>query len=136
MKVELDNSSSDDLVFELDKKPIVTFDKDSIDIKVDDDLEYVGYSKINRIYFDIISEVPTDIQNASVSNVRIQISSDKIVFTNVDPNSKVSAYTIDGKIMPVDSYSINNGVVLNISTYSKGIYIFKVNNHSFKIIKK
>lgn len=134
MRVELVDSS-DGLSFDLDRKPVVTFGKDSIDIKVDEDLEYIGYSKINRIYFDVVNNVPTDIQDA-ISDVKIQISSDKIVFSNIASDSKVSAFSIDGKSIPVDYYSFNNGIVINISTYNKGIYIFRVNNHSFKIIKK
>lgn len=134
MVVELAGDDSEIVEYKLNEKPVVSFEKDSLVISTSD-IEYIGYSKVSRIYFDV-KYVPTDIDNVSDQKVSIKITPSEIVFCNVPTNSKVTAFTLDGKVMPADAYATTNGVAVSIASYPKGVYIFRINNRSFKIIKK
>lgn len=134
MAVELAGDDGDVVEYKLDEKPVVSFAKDSLVISTSD-IEYIGYSKVARIYFDV-RYIPTDIEKVGEQKVSIKITPAEIVFSNVPADSKVTAFTLDGKAMPADTNATSNGVAVGIASYPKGVYIFRINNHSFKIIKK
>lgn len=121
--------------YELDEQPVVSFDKDSVAISTST-TEYIGYSKIERIRFDVTPAEPTGIGDIAKPEVTVRISRDEVVFLNVGTPATVAAFAISGTSMPADYTADGGNVTVRTASYPKGVYIFKVNNHSFKIIKK
>lgn len=121
--------------YELDEQPVVTFDKDSVVITTST-ADYIGYSKIERIHFDVTSTTPMGIDDVTKPGVTVRIGRDEIVFLNIGTPATVAAFAINGASMPTDYTADGGNVTVRTASYPKGIYIFKVNNRSFKIIKK
>lgn len=131
MKVEMKDYSV--MRFVLSEKPVVSFSIDSVVVSTPENT-YIGYSQVNRIYFDD-DYVPTKVDQLEANKLTIRISSDEVVISNAG-DAKVSAYSVDGRSLPVDQIYNGDDIVVSLSPYKRGIVIFKVKNKSFKIIKK
>lgn len=60
----------------------------------------------------------------------VQISSDKTPITNLE------VYDANGRLLNKQNYINTTQYTLNISSYSQGVYLIKVNNTTYKIVKK
>ena len=60
----------------------------------------------------------------------------ELMITGTTKISNVSVYTLSGQAMPVISTQTPNGILLNVESYSPGIYIIKTPTKTVKFIKK
>jgi hypothetical protein len=95
----------------------------------------------------IIATIPIDTINHDTTNTSISATNIEVSF-NIYPNPAKDYLTIETSFLKENSFLeiydfsgkmvhnqsiINKTTVLNISTFSKGIYVFKLNNHFSKI---
>jgi hypothetical protein len=59
---------------------------------------------------------------------------DKLILSGV--NHKISIFTTDGKLLPVDLIKTSESTIIDLSTFSHGIYIISVDGKSVKIAKQ
>lgn len=60
----------------------------------------------------------------------------ELIITGTTKISDVSVYTLSGQAMPVISTPTPNGILLNVESYSPGIYIIQTPTKTVKFIKK
>ena len=63
-------------------------------------------------------------------------TSDYLTISNLQPNTVLSVFSLDGKNMYQNKNSINNTITLTVNEWSKGAYIVRIQNGSDIIVKK
>ena len=63
-------------------------------------------------------------------------TSDYLTLSNLQPNTVLSVFSLDGKNMYQNKNSINNTITLAVNEWSKGAYIVRIQNGSYIIVKK
>lgn len=68
--------------------------------------------------------------------VQMQMTSEHLVLSSCKPGSKVRVYSLGGRIVESHRVGADGQVAFSIAGYASGIYIVKIGNTNFKIIKK
>ena len=122
--------------YSLEDNPVISFDNDILIIKTDKiELSYT-ISDIVKYYF--IKEDDTSISsvNGGANNIHFNYTNtDFLLIEGIANKDKVEVYEINGKNCLVDIVRNDNNVRVVLNTLPKGIYLIKVNNHSFKLIR-
>lgn len=99
--------------------------------------ETIDVTNIRKIYFlpaDEYLGISTYSENSKISPVIYpNPSSDYIKFSNIEENTSIDIYSIDGKLILQDIISSNTSI--NISHLQKGIYVVNIANKIFKFCK-
>ena len=93
-------------------------------------------SDIVKYYF--IKEDDTSIRsvNGGANNIHFNYTNtDFLLIEGIANKDKVEVYEINGKKCLVDIVRNDNNVRVVLNTLPQGIYLIKVNNHSFKLIR-
>lgn len=94
----------------------------------------VSLSSLRSIKFVGIADAIGSIIGDGSQRVRFTFDGNKLSATGVDRNASAAVFTTDGrKIMGAGHW---DGTSFDVSGLPKGMYIFKVNNNTFKFIKK
>ena len=134
--------------YSLVEKPVLTFAGDSLLIQsatVTTAVPY-GYSKVDKIYFDVVTpddtpseggEVPTDIEKA-LENASYSFAYDgkTVQISGAGDYPVVAVYGLNGMKVEAPSQVSSQQVLISLSALPKGIYVIRVNNRSFKIVKR
>ena len=76
---------------------------------------------------------PTAVVEHSTASINMQVSNNQVVFADLHPQSSVSVYSVSGRLVNSYKAGLDGSLLINLSTYSTGIYIINTNNQSFKI---
>ena len=132
------------------KKPVIGFDGECVQIHsatVTVTTPY-RYSDIKKLYFDVItsgspvepSQLDPTLKIADPKDAAntffFAYDGNVVRLSGVGENPKVAVYSMNGvKVTP--QMQINDQqVVLNVSPLPFGVYVIRVNDRSFKIVKK
>lgn len=123
------------VVHYLSDKPKLKYDNNSITYYTDNTSVEYKTNEVSKMYF-------TNNESTSILNIvkstqsNISIINDFILFNGFVPNEPVEIYSIDGR--KYHSYNIDTDgcLYLDISAFSKGVYVVKSNCQSIKIMKQ
>ena len=90
-------------------------------------------SNVSKVY---LSTTATAVEKIKVAEGEIRMYQDVIVLKGFGENEPVALYGTDGSQLWQQSMDGNGQLVVSLNSLSKGIYIFKTNHQSFKIIRK
>lgn len=132
--IEMNNSKQHS--YSLSDKPVITFDNNRLFIKTDKiELDY-PIEDILKYYFTELDETGVeDIKNYTDKIHFIYTNPDFLSIEGVVGDADIKVYDISGRVCDVNSTKSDNCAKIELSTLHKGVYIIKVNNHSFKIIR-
>ena len=132
--IEMNNSKQHS--YSLSDKPVITFDNDRLFIKTDKiELDY-PISNILKYYFIEVDETGVEDIKNDVDKIHfIYTDPDFLCVEGVDWDADINIYDISGRVCAVNLTKSDNCTKIELSTLNKGVYIIKVNNHSFKIIR-
>lgn len=134
MTVYSTDGSSQDI--ELNKRPTLIFDKNSLTISTTGD-SFLFSDIAKFIFSEKTTSVPTNIDDdALVQKPTLRITDSEVTFFNVGADAKVDVYSVSGQKVLSVAGSSSNDVTVDWASFSRGIYIFRVNNYSFKLLKK
>ena len=122
--------------YSLSDKPVITFDNNRLFIKTDKiELDY-QIEDILKYYFTKLDETGVEeIKNYTDKIHFIYTNPDFLSIEGVVGDADIKMYDISGRVCDVISTKSDNCAKIELSTLHKGVYIIKVNNHSFKIIR-
>ena len=124
--------------YKLAEKPVVTFDSEKSVIKTSDfetSLEDYNYADISKLYF-------ADGGSASVEGVEVKgisfsfTDGSHVIIKGVDEKVTVTVTSLDAKDYHSSIKRGQDSVAIDLSSAPSGVYIIKVNNNSYKIIKR
>lgn len=116
----------------LDEKPIVKFKDSKLLISSSlVDLEFEQGVILKATY-----ELPhSSINSAKNDIIEFYYRDNIITITNVDNYMPFFLYSADGRLC-FEGHSASNIISFSMEPYPSGAYIFKVNNNSYKLVKK
>lgn len=122
--------------YSLSDKPIITFDNDRLFIKTDKiEIDY-PISNIVKYYFIELDETGVEDIKNDVDNINfIYTNPDFLCVEGINGDADINIYDISGRVCAVNSTKSDNCMKIELNTLKKGVYIIKVNNHSFKITR-
>lgn len=121
------------LSFEFDEEP--TFKLGASVIIKTNSYEVVG----EYAYGQILKIFPDEHSSSDIKDVRtttFTLANNKLYVDNISSESHVYVYSIDGKSVSAEIEKTDNNLTVDLSSLSKGAYIVKINNLSYKILKK
>lgn len=126
------------LHFSFEKKPVIEFSANGFTISSTDGFEgaFSFDGSFEKFIIEDASKYPTTEVSDIRNNLDYKIEDNYITAYNVGTCPRVSVLSIDGKNMPVESINDGRDLTVYLSSYSKGIYIIKINNFSCKFYKK
>lgn len=131
--IETNNSKKHS--YSLEDNPVISFNNDILVIKTDKiELSY-QISDIAKYYF---TKEDTGISsiNGDANNIHINYTNnDFILIEGIANEDNVNIYEINGRTCHVDIVRNSNSITIELKNLPKGIYLVKVNNHSFKLIR-
>ena len=90
-------------------------------------------SNVSKVY---LSTATTAVEKIKAAEGEIRMCQDVIVMQGFGANEPVALYGTDGSLLWQQTTDANGQLVVSLHTLSQGIYIFKTNHQSFKIIRK
>ena len=90
-------------------------------------------ASVSKVY---LSTTTTAIEKIKVAEGEIRMYQDVIVLKGFGENEPVALYGTNGTQLWQQSTDGNGQLVVSLNSLSQGIYIFKTNHQSFKIIRK
>ena len=131
--IETNNSKKHS--YSLEDNPVISFNNDILVIKTDKiELSY-PISDIAKYYF---TKEDTGISsvNGDVNNIHFNYTNtDFLLIEGIASEDNVNVYEINGRTCHVNIVRNSNSITIELKTLPKGIYLVKVNNHSFKLIR-
>lgn len=94
----------------------------------------LSLSDLQNIRFVSASDAIGSIVGDGSQGVRSSYDGDRLSVTGVDGSASAAVFTTDGRKMFGEEHW--DGTSVDVSALPKGVYIFKVNNNTFKFIKK
>lgn len=116
--------------FALAKTPEVTFGNNQMTIKT---TEATTTYELTTVASFTYNADATGISKTETDN-KLAWEGNRIIVDGT--NNKVHVYTIDGKNMGISPIVTGSKTILNLDSLTKGIYIIKINNKSFKIARQ
>ena len=121
--------------YSLEDNPVISFNNDILVIKTDKiELSY-QISDIAKYYFTKEDTGISDV-NGDVNNIHFNYTNtDFLLIEGIASEDNVNVYEINGRTCHVDIIRNNNSVTVELKPLPQGVYLVKVNNHSFKLIR-
>lgn len=116
-------------VIALDKKPVITFEKDNMVVTSEDSQYSVPMKNIASYDFSEATEVEQVLEKTG----KPVFSNGHVVFSKLKVGSRVFVYAIDGKQLQCYTADSSGYVDVDLTTLSKGIYILKSPGTNIKI---
>lgn len=132
--LRIHTKSSDDITILLEELPIVTFWGE--DIVVATHMNEIHYSASEVTKFTYASVDISGIEeNKKIGTLFIWEENDLKAF-NLSPQTKVSLYTIEGKLVAFGTTNDKGYIHLPLTTIDNSVYILKSEPITFKIYKR
>lgn len=128
--VELKDNSTYDFV--LAEKPIITFESGELVVNGDASTSYV-IGNVKNCHF---SKEKTSAEAVKVNELRvIYVDDNTIQVQNAVANAQVSVFNVSGAVFS-DQKTDENGLVTIQLPNQKGVYVVKINDKSFKVVRR
>ncbi len=134
LTVHLKNGSQQDIL--LNDRPTLSVDKSSLTVSTTS-VEF-KISDISRFtFYDKASQTPSSIDEVKTSErPSVRISDTEVTFLNVGQGTHVDVFNVTGQKVLVANQAVDDNITIDWSSFPSGIYIFRINKYSFKIMKK
>ncbi len=105
----------------------------SSELKSDDQVVEIHQEDLKQITFG----APTDVQLLQASGTAKYIMEDNYIYVSGEqPNSEVSLYETDGKLLKNAQVAADGSVTLSLPNQKKGVFLLKSNSINVKVLKK
>ena len=130
--VKLKNGA--ETTFILKDKPNVTFE--GTNLKVASDKETVTFALSDVLRFTYVKKDASGIDEAVADPTKVSFENDVLVISLLKQGASVNIYSLDGKLLRQLKATHSGTYRLNLSELSKGLYLVKADNVTYKIMKQ
>lgn len=120
------------MVYELSEEPKVFFTSEQLIVKTDEMEASYSLSEISRITYE---NAATDISN-TVTNEPLRFDGETLFITSSSEKINVCIYTLNGRLVQKYSMNTSDMSTISLSSYNAGIYIVRVNELIYRILKR
>jgi hypothetical protein len=122
------------VAYALAEKPKITFTE--TDLVISAQGVDVNYSLDNLLRFTYEASDDTAIRDLKTDKVSFKLEGESLLFMDLSPNSKVSLYDLNGKLVFSKAILLSGEYSFPLSNLNSGIYLVTVNGLTYKITKK
>ena len=120
--------------YDLAENPRTTFEEGNIVITTSGLSITYPREKVLRYTYEIQSTgVESD---ETFAPVRVSQQGNDLIFDNLQESTLIQIFTTDGKLMVTQKVADNHSVKISLATYPVGIYLVKVNDATYKMMKR
>jgi hypothetical protein len=132
--IEMNNSKEHS--YSLLDKPVISFENNKMVIKTTEIEISYNIADIVKYYFSDVDDTGINDINEDVNKIHFTYTNpDFLLIEGIAGKDEVRVYDTSGRECVVNSERNDNCIKVEFNGLPKGIYIIKVNNHSFKIIR-
>lgn len=131
--LRIHGKSGENVTILLDEKPVVRFD--GYDLVVTTHMNVVNYPSADVVKFTYVNVDPTDVRKPDMLGTVFSFEKESVKMTNLAPQSHVSVYTVDGRLISSAMTDSNGCASLKLSEQSASVYIVKTSSVTFKILR-
>ena len=126
-------SDGEKVYFDLNDNPQTSFSESGVSIETN--MLKISYP-FNNIIKYTYEDSSTDIVDLKANEMRVYMNENGLVFDNIKHGTLINIVTIDGKI--IDTLKVDNGknFTITLNKYTNGVYLIKINNITYKILKQ
>ena len=126
-------SDGEKVYFDLNDNPQTSFSESGVSIETN--MLKISYP-FNHIIKYTYEDSSTDIVDLKANEMRVYMNENGLVFDNIKHGTLINIVTIDGKI--IDTLKVDNGknFTIPLNKYTNGVYLIKINNITYKILKQ
>ena len=124
--------------FPLSTKPCLTFDVAQDKVNVTNTEKEVSFSlqKIHKYTLEANDDAVLGLENLTTRQGDLVMDAHTLIFRNYPSLTKVSVYSLDGKLLESKQMDANGQLQLSIQQWPAGVNLVKVGGTTYKIIKK
>lgn len=116
--------------FALATTPEVTFGNDQMNVKTTETTASYELWKVTTFTYGATTTGISQVEG----NKKFAMEGNHIVAEGT--NNKISAFTLEGKTVPLSSTTTGDKTIINLDDLTKGVYIIHINNNSIKIARQ
>lgn len=120
----------------LEDNPVITFNSDGIKVTTKVNSSHLSFDEIEELTFGNSMSSTIDVEKEDFGVIRL--SNDEVEITCASDLDRVdiSVFTLSGQQFIPTITNVDNGYKLSLDNAESGVYILKIKNRTFKIIKK
>jgi len=126
--------SGNEVFFHLSEYPVVTFDGNGVVINAKGTFETHLYDDVADLHFTNLTTTPID--EASGCFGFHYLSDETVRLTGLKGTEKISLYDASGRMLQMPFHGSTDDLTISLSHLSRGSYVIRVDNQSYKIYKK
>lgn len=122
------------VAYALDKEPMITFSETDMIIATKDIEVNYALENMDRITYG--DSNASGIRNINSGEPIYRWDGEALIFPSLVCNSTVSLYSLNGMMVFTENIKESGEYFFSLSNLNTGIYVVKVNNITYKLIKK
>lgn len=120
----------------LGDNPIITFDSNGVKIEVRGAPSHLSFDEIEELTFGSSVSSTIDVEKEDFSVIRLSNNEVEINCASDFDKFDISVFTLSGQQFIPIMTNVGKGYKLSLDKAESGMYILKIKNRTFKIIKK
>lgn len=129
--LRIHSKSGKNVTILLDENPVVRFEGN--DLVVTTHMNVVNYSSADVVKFTYVSVSPDDVRTPNLLGTVISFEKESVKVANLAPQTLVSVYTVDGKLISSATTDSKGCASLKLPEQSASVYIINAPSLTFKI---
>lgn len=128
---EMKDGSS--VTFFYEDQPMLKFTDTGIVVKTDMHETTYPQGAVQRYVFAYRNNSSTD--SPRVDDGQVELMGENLTVGRLNPGTRVSLFSVDGKVLAADSADANGNCTISLSSFSAGVYLLNYFDVSVKIVK-
>lgn len=125
--------SGEDVTILLEENPVIRFQDSDVVISTDHNAVSLPSDEAERLTY--VNVDPTGISSAVLPEALFTLGRESLTVANLDPQTLVAIYTVDGRLISSATTDLNGSAVLSLPAQSSSVYIVRTPSLSFKLIR-
>lgn len=122
------------VAYSLNDEPKVTFQGETIVISAKDVLVEYQFSDIDRFFYE--DRVVSSVENTTQESYRFICNGEYLMFCPSNQKCQVSIWDMAGKVLIENLIDATEVYTVPLSSFERGIYLVKINDVTYKFIKR
>lgn len=126
-------ASGKQVIYQLDKKPVVTFSGDELILTTH--MNKVSYQSADVLKFTYLYVDPSGINQVGMTQNVFSFTENRLFVTGLEPDTYITIYTADGILMASDKTNNNGAASITLPNQSGKVFMVSTSVANFKITK-
>ena len=121
------------MLYDLEEQPKTTFANAELIITTNSVSASYPLSQVLRYTYELST---SGVESVKENDIRISQKGNDLIFENLKPNTNISVYNMDGVLVSKKYSKAAQNVVVSLADHPVGVYLVKMSDVVYKIVKK